>query len=54
MYVRVTPPTFDPARKQEAQRFVKERIVPLTRQLPGFRRYTLALDEGSRRGVALS
>jgi hypothetical protein len=54
MYVRVTPLTFDLTRKQEMQRFGEERILPLTRQLPGFRRYTLALDDASGRGVALS
>lgn len=54
MYVRVTPLTFDATRKQELQRFGEERIIPLTRQLPGFRRYTLALDEASSRGVTLT
>jgi hypothetical protein len=54
MYVRVTPLTFNPARKQELQRFVEERILPLTRQLSGFRRYTVALDDPSGRGVTLT
>jgi len=54
MYIRVTPLSFDPARKQEVKRFRKERIIPLTRHLTGFRRYTLALDEASGRGVTLT
>lgn len=54
MYVRVTPLSFDSARTQEIKRFGDERILPLVRPLPGFRRYSLALDQAAGRGVTLT
>jgi heme-degrading monooxygenase HmoA len=54
MYVRVTPFSFDPAKEQEIVRFTDERLMPAIRQLPGFRRYTGALDRAHGRGFAIS
>ena len=54
MYVRITPFSFDPGREQEIVRFTNERVIPVTRELPGFRRYTGAIDRASSRGFAIS
>ncbi len=54
MYVRVTPFVLDLAREQEVTRFSEEQLLPAIRQLPGFRRYTAAVDRAAGRGVSLT
>jgi hypothetical protein len=54
MYIRVTPYSFDPAKEQDQLRISEQQLVPALRTLPGFRRYTGAVDRASGRGVAIT
>jgi hypothetical protein len=54
MYVRVTPFRYDPARAAEILRFTGERLIPLLRHVPGFRRYTGAGDPATGQGVTIT
>ena len=54
MYVRITPFRYDTARELEVVKFTEQQIVPAFRQLPGFRRYSGALDHDAGRGVAIT
>ena len=44
----------DRAIAQEIVRFGHERLIPAVRQLPGFRRYTGAIDRASGRGFVIT
>jgi hypothetical protein len=54
MYIRVTPYSFDAAKEQDQLGVSEQRLVPALRALPGFRRYTGAVDRPSGRGVAIT
>jgi hypothetical protein len=54
MYVRVTPYRYNASREQEVVQFTEQQLVPAFRRLPGFRRYTGALDRDTGRGVAIT
>ena len=54
MYVRVTPFRYDPAREEEVQRFIEDRLLPVLRQVPGFHRYTGASDAAAGHGVTIT
>lgn len=50
----MTPYSFDPAKLQDVVHLTEERLIPVLRQLPGFRRYTGAGDRAAGRGVVLT
>jgi quinol monooxygenase YgiN len=54
MYIRITPYSFDPAKEQDQLQVSEQRLVPAIRTLPGFRRYTGAVDRAAGRGVAIT
>ncbi|GEM_PF-1792789 len=54
MFVRITFYRYDTAREQEAVQLTEQQLIPAFRQLPGFRRYTGALDHQAGRGVSLT
>jgi len=54
MYIRINQIRLDPSREQQARRFIEEHVVPAVRQLPGFRRYMVAGDLTTGRGILVS
>jgi hypothetical protein len=54
VYGRVTPYTLDPAKERQQSRISAQQLIPALRQLPGFRRFTGAIDRESARGVAIT
>jgi hypothetical protein len=53
-YVRVTTLSLDPAKARSIMRFTEEQIIPRTRRLPGFRRYTAAGDLVAGRAITFT
>jgi hypothetical protein len=54
MFMRDTRGSYDPSREAEARAFIEEEYIPALTALPGFRGYTLGLDESARRHISVT